>query len=47
MPSDWPDDEGLPEKRPDHHERRAAQRRAQVLRRRIFAFGSLVVVASR
>jgi peptidoglycan/xylan/chitin deacetylase (PgdA/CDA1 family) len=45
MPSDWPDDEGLPEKRPDHHERRAAKRRAQVLRRRIVALGSLVVVA--
>src|ERR1700761_205075 len=45
MPSDWPDDEGLPEKRPDHHERRASQRRAQVLRRRIFAVVSIVVVA--
>jgi peptidoglycan/xylan/chitin deacetylase (PgdA/CDA1 family) len=44
MPSDWPDDEGLPEKRPDHHERRRAKRRAQVIRRRIVALGSIIVV---
>jgi peptidoglycan/xylan/chitin deacetylase (PgdA/CDA1 family) len=45
MASDWQDDEGLPEKRPDHHAHRQAQRRAQVLRRRIVAVGSIVVVA--
>ncbi len=45
MPSDWSDDEGLPEKRPDHHERRRAQRRATIWRRRIVALGSIVIVA--
>jgi peptidoglycan/xylan/chitin deacetylase (PgdA/CDA1 family) len=45
MASDWQDDEGLPEKRPDNRARRQAQRRAQVLRRRIVAVGSIVVVA--
>jgi peptidoglycan/xylan/chitin deacetylase (PgdA/CDA1 family) len=45
MASDWQDDEGLPEKRPDRRARRAETRRGQVLRRRIFAVGSIVVVA--
>jgi peptidoglycan/xylan/chitin deacetylase (PgdA/CDA1 family) len=45
MASDWQDDEGLPEKRPDNHARRQAERRAQIIRRRIVAVGSLVVVA--
>jgi peptidoglycan/xylan/chitin deacetylase (PgdA/CDA1 family) len=43
MPSDWPDDEGLPEKRPDHDEWRA-ERRAQVVRRRIFALVALAIL---
>jgi peptidoglycan/xylan/chitin deacetylase (PgdA/CDA1 family) len=45
MAGDWRDDEGLPEKRPDHRARRAEQRRSQVLRRRLIAIGSIVVVA--
>jgi peptidoglycan/xylan/chitin deacetylase (PgdA/CDA1 family) len=45
MASDWQDDEGLPDKRPDHRARRQAERRTQVLRRRIVAIGSIVVVA--
>jgi peptidoglycan/xylan/chitin deacetylase (PgdA/CDA1 family) len=44
MASDWQDDEGLPEKRPDHRARRREERRAQVMRRRIVALVSLVVV---
>jgi peptidoglycan/xylan/chitin deacetylase (PgdA/CDA1 family) len=44
MASDWQDDEGLPEKRPDHRARRREERRAQVLRRRIVALVSLIVV---
>ncbi len=45
MVSDWQDDEGLPEKRPDQRARRRQERRNQVLRNRIIAVGSLVVVA--
>jgi peptidoglycan/xylan/chitin deacetylase (PgdA/CDA1 family) len=45
MASDWQDDEGLPEKRPEHHARRQAQRRAQIIRRRLVAVGSIVIVA--
>src|SRR5271156_564606 len=45
MASDWQDEEGLPEKRPDHRARSQAKRRAQIIRRRIVALGSLVVVA--
>jgi peptidoglycan/xylan/chitin deacetylase (PgdA/CDA1 family) len=45
MASDWQDEEGLPEERPDNRARRQAQRRTQILRRRIVALGSLVVVA--
>jgi peptidoglycan/xylan/chitin deacetylase (PgdA/CDA1 family) len=45
MASDWQDEEGLPEKRPEHRARRQAERRAQIIRRRVVAVGSLVVVA--
>jgi peptidoglycan/xylan/chitin deacetylase (PgdA/CDA1 family) len=45
MASDWQDEEGLPEKRPEHRARSQAKRRAQIIRRRIVAVGSLVVVA--
>jgi peptidoglycan/xylan/chitin deacetylase (PgdA/CDA1 family) len=45
MASDWQDEEGLPEKRPDHRARRQTERRAQIIRRRVVAAGSLVVVA--
>jgi peptidoglycan/xylan/chitin deacetylase (PgdA/CDA1 family) len=45
MASDWQDDEGLPEKRPDDRSRRQAQRRSEVIRRRVVAIGSLIVVA--
>jgi peptidoglycan/xylan/chitin deacetylase (PgdA/CDA1 family) len=44
MASDWQDEEGLPEKRPDHPARRGGPTGAQVMRRRIAAIGSLVVV---
>jgi peptidoglycan/xylan/chitin deacetylase (PgdA/CDA1 family) len=44
MASDWQDDEGLPEKRPADPAYRRAKRRAQVIRRRIVALGSLAVV---
>ncbi len=44
MASDWRDEEGLPEKRPDPRARRQAARRAQIMRRRIVALGSLAVV---
>jgi peptidoglycan/xylan/chitin deacetylase (PgdA/CDA1 family) len=44
MASDWQDDEGLPEKRPADPARRRAKRRAQIIRRRIVALGSLAVV---
>jgi peptidoglycan/xylan/chitin deacetylase (PgdA/CDA1 family) len=44
MASDWQDDEGLPEKRPDHRARRREERRAQVIRRRVVALVSLIVV---
>jgi hypothetical protein len=43
MPSDWEDEEGLPEKRPDRARRRGPTR-AQVLRRRLVALASLIVV---
>jgi peptidoglycan/xylan/chitin deacetylase (PgdA/CDA1 family) len=45
MAGDWRDEEGLPEKRPDHRARREAQRRSLILRRRLIAIGSIVVVA--
>jgi peptidoglycan/xylan/chitin deacetylase (PgdA/CDA1 family) len=45
MASDWEDDEGLPEKRPDERERRRGPSRSQVIRRRIVAVGSILVVA--
>ncbi len=42
MPSDWQDEEGLPEKRPA---RPGGPTRAQIVRRRIVAIASLLVVA--
>jgi peptidoglycan/xylan/chitin deacetylase (PgdA/CDA1 family) len=44
MPSDWQDEEGLPEKQPDEPARRRGPTRAQVIRRRAVAVGSLIVV---
>jgi peptidoglycan/xylan/chitin deacetylase (PgdA/CDA1 family) len=43
MPSDWEDEEGLPEKRPDPARRRGPTR-GQILRRRLVALASLLVV---
>jgi peptidoglycan/xylan/chitin deacetylase (PgdA/CDA1 family) len=43
MPSDWEDEEGLPEKRPDPARHRGPTR-GQIMRRRLVALGSLVVV---
>src|ERR1051325_10167105 len=43
MPSDWEDEEGLPELRPDparHH----GPTRGQIMRRRLVALASLIVV---
>ncbi len=44
MASDWQDDEGLPEDRPDPARRRGPTR-GQIVRRRLVALASLVVVA--
>jgi peptidoglycan/xylan/chitin deacetylase (PgdA/CDA1 family) len=43
MPSDWEDEEGLPEKRPDPARRRGPTR-GQIMRRRLVALASLVVI---
>jgi peptidoglycan/xylan/chitin deacetylase (PgdA/CDA1 family) len=43
MPSDWEDEQGLPEKHPDAARRRGPTR-GQIMRRRLVALGSLVVV---
>jgi peptidoglycan/xylan/chitin deacetylase (PgdA/CDA1 family) len=43
MPSDWEDEEGLPEKRPDRARHRGPTR-TQIMRRRLVALASLVVV---
>lgn len=43
MASDWQDEEGLPEKRPDRARRRGPTR-GQIMRRRLVALASLVVV---
>src|SRR3954454_20891316 len=43
MPSDWEDEEGLPEKRPDHARRRGPTG-GQIMRRRLIALASLVVI---
>jgi peptidoglycan/xylan/chitin deacetylase (PgdA/CDA1 family) len=43
MPSDWEDDEGLEEKRPDGGRRRGPSR-GQIIRRRLVALASLIVV---
>jgi peptidoglycan/xylan/chitin deacetylase (PgdA/CDA1 family) len=44
MASDWQDEEGLPEKRPDHAAGRRTERRSRVIRR-IAALGGLIVAA--
>jgi peptidoglycan/xylan/chitin deacetylase (PgdA/CDA1 family) len=44
MPSDWDDDEGMPEMRPERPARRHGPSRGQILRRRLVALGSIVVV---
>ncbi|HVS99139.1 MAG TPA: polysaccharide deacetylase family protein [Solirubrobacterales bacterium] len=44
MASDWQDDEGLPAKRPGHREQRRPDR-GQILRRRLVAVASILVVA--
>jgi peptidoglycan/xylan/chitin deacetylase (PgdA/CDA1 family) len=44
MPSDWDDDEGMPEMRPERPARRRGPSRAQIMRRRLVALGSIVVV---
>jgi peptidoglycan/xylan/chitin deacetylase (PgdA/CDA1 family) len=44
MPSDWQDEEGLPEERPGGPARRRGPTRGQVIRRRVVAIGSLLVV---
>ncbi|MCW2980880.1 MAG: polysaccharide deacetylase [Solirubrobacterales bacterium] len=44
MPSDWDDDEGMPEMRADGPARRRGPSRGQVMRRRLVALGSIVVV---
>jgi peptidoglycan/xylan/chitin deacetylase (PgdA/CDA1 family) len=46
MASDWQDDDGLPEKRPQHRAPRHGPTRAQIIRRRLTAIGAIVVVAS-
>jgi peptidoglycan/xylan/chitin deacetylase (PgdA/CDA1 family) len=43
MPSDWEDEEGLPEKRPARARRRGPTR-GQIMRRRLVALASLVVI---
>ncbi|MBS1883752.1 MAG: polysaccharide deacetylase family protein [Actinobacteria bacterium] len=45
MASDWEEDEGLPEKRPDQRQRRRGPSRSQAIRRRVVAIASIVVVA--
>jgi peptidoglycan/xylan/chitin deacetylase (PgdA/CDA1 family) len=45
MPSDWEDEDGLPEERPEDRGRRRGPSRSQILRRRLVAIGSLIVVA--
>ncbi len=44
MPSDWDDDEGMPEMRPERPARRRGPSRGQIMRRRLVAFASIVVV---
>src|ERR1700744_3272854 len=44
MPSDWDDDEGMPEMRPDGAARRRGPSRGQIWRRRMIALGSIVNV---
>ena len=44
MPSDWDDDEGMPEMRPERPARRRGPSRGQIWRRRLVAIGSIAVV---
>jgi peptidoglycan/xylan/chitin deacetylase (PgdA/CDA1 family) len=44
MPSDWDDEDGMPEMRPDGPGRRHGPSRGQIMRRRLIALGSIVVV---
>ncbi|HVW48634.1 MAG TPA: polysaccharide deacetylase family protein [Solirubrobacterales bacterium] len=44
MPSDWDDDEGMPEMRSERPARRRGPSRGQILRRRIIALASIVIV---
>jgi peptidoglycan/xylan/chitin deacetylase (PgdA/CDA1 family) len=44
MPSDWDDDEGMPEMRPERAARRRGPSRGQIMRRRMIALASIVVV---
>jgi peptidoglycan/xylan/chitin deacetylase (PgdA/CDA1 family) len=44
MPSDWDDDEGMPEMRPERPARRRGPSRGQIMGRRLVALGSIVVV---
>ncbi len=45
MASDWEEDDGLPEKRPDQGQRPRGPSSSQVIRRRVVAIASIVVVA--
>jgi peptidoglycan/xylan/chitin deacetylase (PgdA/CDA1 family) len=44
MPSDWDDDEGMPEMRPERSARRRGPSRGRIMLRRLVALGSIVVV---
>jgi hypothetical protein len=44
MPSDWDDDEGMPEMRPERAARRRGPSRGRIWLRRLIALGSIVVV---
>jgi peptidoglycan/xylan/chitin deacetylase (PgdA/CDA1 family) len=44
MPSDWDDDEGMPEMRPERPARRRGPSRGRIMLRRLVALGSIVVV---
>ncbi|HTR74277.1 MAG TPA: polysaccharide deacetylase family protein [Solirubrobacterales bacterium] len=45
MASDWQEDEGLPEKRPDHRDDHRPPTRTEIMRRRAVALGAIVVFA--
>ena len=44
MPSDWDDEEGMPEMRPERAARRRGPSRGRIMLRRLVALGSIVVV---